>query len=229
MDLVRWIAGWLLAIVMLTLRATCRVRVVNDPRPALKAAGESYVYSVLHAHQIAVAIKTEPNVAAMVSRSNDGDLLIPAFTAIGIRAMRGSNRRKNSEDRGGRAALDEMAAFVTGGGYAILMVDGPRGPRNRVRKGIAVLSKQADAAVVNVVAVPSRRWIVGKAWDRLQIPMPFCRIDGYFAEPLRIEEGESIEAFRRRIEESLNALEAAHDPNEAAQQRVDARQRKSAA
>jgi lysophospholipid acyltransferase (LPLAT)-like uncharacterized protein len=95
-----------------------------------------------------------------------------------------------------------------------LAVDGPRGPRNRVRKGIAVLSRKSDAAVLNVVLVPSRRWILQGTWDRLQIPKPFCRIDAYFAEPLWPLPQETVEQYRRRIEFSLNELEASHDPGQ---------------
>jgi lysophospholipid acyltransferase (LPLAT)-like uncharacterized protein len=79
-----------------------------------------------------------------------------------------------------------------------------------------VLSRQANAAVLNVVVVPNRRWIIKRSWDRLQIPVPFCRIDTYFDDPIRPQAGESAEEYRRRIEAALNALEVLHDPTEAA-------------
>jgi len=210
----RRILGWLVAAMMILLRATCRVRVMNDPRPALQAAGQAYAYSVLHAHQVSVAIRREPHTAAMVSRSADGELLIPAFNALRIRSIRGSNQQKGG-DRGGRAALDELIEYVGHKRPVILAVDGPRGPRNKVRKGIAVLSQRSGAAVLNVVAIPTRRWIIGKVWDRLQIPQPFSRIDAYFADPISPRAGESAEEYRRRIEASLNELERQHDPAEA--------------
>ncbi len=208
------VVAWPLAAVMLLLRATCRVRVMNDdPRPRLKRAGVRYIYSTLHANQIALAINTEPNTAAMVSRSGDGDLLIPGFKLMGIVPIRGSSQN-GSKSRGGREALDGMIDHVTQGSPAILAVDGPRGPRGKVRKGIAVLSHKTGATVLNVVAVPSRRWILRKSWDRLQIPLPFSRVDAWFAEPIAPRVGEGVEAYRKRIEESLNALEAGSDPGE---------------
>lgn len=215
MKLPTKILAWPLAAAMLVLRATCRVRLHADPRLQLRAESEPYVYAVMHAHQISMAINREHGTAAMVSRSADGDLLIPGFRALGIVPIRGSNRT-TGKDRGGRLALDALILHVAGNSPALLAVDGPRGPRNRVRKGIAVLSQQSGAAVLNVIAVPSRRWILRKSWDRLQIPMPFCRIDAYFAAPLRSGSNEGVEPFRRRIEESLNELEAMWDPTEAA-------------
>ena len=90
-----------------------------------------------------------------------------------------------------------------------------RGPRNRVHKGIAILSQRTGAAVVNLVAVPTRRWIFTHAWDRFQIPKPFATIHGYFGEPLFPRKGESVEQYRKRIETVLNELEQKHDPTEA--------------
>ncbi|MHB9047313.1 MAG: lysophospholipid acyltransferase family protein, partial [Pirellulales bacterium] len=124
------------------------------------------------------------------------------------------NRRKNG-DKGGLAAVDALVKHVAGGAPGYLAVDGPRGPRNRVHKGIAMLSQRTGAAVVNLVAVPSRRWIFTRAWDRFQIPKPFATIHGYFGEPLFPRKGESVEQYRRRIETALNELERKHDPTEA--------------
>jgi lysophospholipid acyltransferase (LPLAT)-like uncharacterized protein len=164
---------------------------------------------------VSAAIDREKGTAAMVSQSADGELLLPGFWALGIKAIRGSGRSQE-HDKGGRSALKQLIAHVLNGLPAYLAVDGPRGPRNHVRKGIAVLSRETGAAVLNVVAVPSRRWIIRGTWDRLQIPQPFCRIDGYFAEPLWPRGTETVEQYRLRIETSLNELEARHDPVEAA-------------
>ena len=215
MQFFRTIESWLLAFAMLVLRATCRVSVHGDPRRHLRASGEPYTYSVLHAHQVSAAIERERGTAAMVSQSADGQLLLPGFWALGIKVIHGSNRSQK-HDKGGRSALNQLITHVLNGSPAYLAVDGPRGPRNQVRKGIAVLSRETGAAVLNVVAVPSRRWILRGAWDRLQIPQPFCRIDAYFAKPLRPRGSETVERYRRRIETSLNELEEKHDPLESA-------------
>lgn len=214
MDMAQVMQSWMLGLAMRILRATCRVRIHDDPREELRAKGEPYVYSILHAHLVSAAIKREPGTAAMVSQSGDGQLLLAGFRMLGIKAVRGSNRR-TGQDKGGQAALEQLISHVASGSPAILAVDGPRGPRNRVRKGIATLSRRSNAAVLNVVAVPTRRWVLRRSWDGLQIPKPFCRIDAYFAEPLRPDRNESLDQFRGRIERSLNQLEAEHDPTEA--------------
>ena len=213
-QIVATLGPWFIALAMLILRATCRVRIHNDPRPALRADGARYVYSVLHAHQIAAAICRERGTAAMVSQSRDGDAVALGFRLMGIKTVRGSSSL-SGKDKGGLSALANLIEHVRTGKPAYLAVDGPRGPRNRVHKGIAVLSQQTGAALLNVVAVPSRRWIFKRSWDRFQIPWPFSRIDIFVAETIWPQPDERIEDYRRRIEQSLSELETLCDPIEA--------------
>ena len=215
MKYATWIFGWIIALAILSLRACCRIRLHDDPRPGLRARSKPYAYSVLHAHQIGAIIDGEPGTGAMVSRSADGELLIPSLRLGGIVPIRGSGRRKHA-DKGGLGAIGGLIEHVLGGAPVYLAVDGPRGPRNHVHKGIALLSQRTGAAVINLVAVPTRRWIFTRAWDRFQIPKPFATIHGYFGEPLFPREGEGVEQYRKRIETALNELEQQHDPTEAA-------------
>lgn len=218
----------MLGFVMLGLRMTCRVKVHNDPRGTLRDRGQAYAFSILHAHSVAAAINREPNTAAMVSQSEDGQLLIPAYRLLQIKAIRGSSRRTGRQ-KGGREALEQLVEHVAIDSSIVLAVDGPRGPRNHVRKGIAVLSRQSGAAVVNVAMVPRKRIVLRGTWDRMQIPWPFSCVDAYFGEPLVPDENESVEDYRIRIQESLNELEAIHDAAEhkAATEKAAARKRKA--
>jgi lysophospholipid acyltransferase (LPLAT)-like uncharacterized protein len=187
----------------------------NDPRPELRRAGRRYVYAILHAHQLMAVFCRDPGTGVMVSRSSDGEAIVPTLKLNRLVPVRGSVRQAG-RDKGGRKALDALIAHVQSGRPACLTVDGPRGPRNRVHKGIGKLSQEGDAVVLNLILVPSRRWIFPRAWDRLQVPQPFARIDGYFCEPLEPRAGEPLEAYRQRIEASLNAAERLRDPAEAA-------------
>lgn len=151
----------------------------------------------------------------MVSQSVDGQLIVPSLRIRGIVPVRGSGGRGQGKGRGGLAALESLIQHVIKGRPAYLAVDGPRGPRGHVQRGIVKLAREADAAVICLAPIPSRRWILAKAWDRLQIPKPFSRVDAYFAEPIEARVGESDELFRQRIERTLYQLERTHDPNEA--------------
>lgn len=208
--------GWSAAVLILVLRWTCRVRLHADPRQALRESGTRYVYAVLHAHQVSAVLHGETGTGAMVSRSRDGEIIVPALRIRGIVPVRGSGGRGANRGRGGREALDALVEHVIGGRPAYLAVDGPRGPRGRVQRGIASLARRSNAVILCLVPIPRRRWVFRKAWDRLQIPKPFTRIDGYFAEPIRLIAGESSEQLRQRIEMTLHELERQCDPAEAA-------------
>ncbi len=212
--MMRMVLAWLLALAFWLLRASCRIRMHNDPRPELRRAGRRYVYSILHAHQLMAVFCRDPGTGAMVSRSSDGEAMVPTLKLNRLVPIRGSARQAG-RDKGGRKALAALIAHVQTGRPACLTVDGPRGPRNRAHKGIGKLSQEGDAVVLNLILVPSRRWIFTRAWDRLQIPQPFSRIDGYFCEPIEPQAGEPLEAYRQRIEASLNAEERLRDPAEA--------------
>jgi lysophospholipid acyltransferase (LPLAT)-like uncharacterized protein len=214
MKALRFVTAWLIALLLLLLRWSCRVRWHDDPRPSLRRESCPYAYAILHCHQVAAIIGCEPGTGAMVSRSTDGDLLVPSLRVHGIVPIRGSTRSKE-QGKGGAAALQLLIEHVRGGAPAYLAVDGPRGPRNYVNRGIVKLSLATGAAVLIGVAIPRRRWILARAWDRFQIPKPFTRIDMFFGPPLRLHDGEDLETFRQRIEHAIAALEKQHDPEEA--------------
>ena len=211
-----WFAGTLLWL----WRWTCRPRYINDPRPQYRLQGRPYVYALLHAHQLgAIIINDERALAAMVSRSGDGDWLVPALHLRGVRAVRGSSR-KAGVNKGGQAALATLAALVKSGTPALIAVDGPRGPRNTVHRGIAQLALRTQATILPLVVLPSRRWILHRAWDRFQIPKPFSRVSAAFAEPIAPGLNDTEETLRQRTAMALATLEARFDPEESSQIRV---------
>lgn len=203
-----------LGLLLLLVRWTVRVRVDNDPRPALRGAKQRYVYALLHAHQLAAVIASdEEGLAAMVSQSKDGDLLVPALRLRRITAVRGSSQREGI-DKGGRAALARLQSVVEGGTPVLLAVDGPRGPRNRVHLGVVHLARNSGAVILPVVAVASRRWVLTRSWDRFQIPKPFCRICLAFAPPMSPTMDRDMHAARARLTGSLALLETRYDGQE---------------
>jgi lysophospholipid acyltransferase (LPLAT)-like uncharacterized protein len=205
------IAGWLVGIYVLVLQRTCRLRFHNDCREALASQGVRYVCGSLHAHQISCMLGAERGTAAIVSRSDDGEMVVPMLRMAGHVPIRGSS---GTGRKGGATALQSLIKHVLGGGGAMLAVDGPRGPRGSVQRGIGMLAQKTDAVVLMAVGVPTRRWVIRKTWDQFQIPKPFCVINLYMSEPLATKPGEPVEIFTKRIEMALRDLEVKHDPIE---------------
>ena len=207
--------AWSIALAILVLRWTCRIRLHRDPRAKLRREGKPYIYAVMHAHQVSAVIDAERGTGAMVSRSLDGQLIVPALKIRGAIPIRGSGGRGQRSGRGGLDALEALVEHVRGGRPAYLAVDGPRGPRGRVQRGIAALARRTNAAIICLTPIPSRRWVLHRAWDRFQIPKPLAHIDGYFAEPIHVAPDETDQQLRARVEAALHQLERQHDPQEA--------------
>jgi len=130
-------------------------------------------------------------------------------------AVRGSTQRRG-RDKGGLRALEELRQLLEQRVAVLLAVDGPQGPRNAIHRGVAVLPRQVEGAVVlPLVVVPSRRWILSRTWDRMQIPKPFATIQVAFGPPIDAERGEPSALIRERIAKTLEDLEMRYDPDEA--------------
>ncbi len=209
-------ASWIVLAVVFLLRWTCRKSLSSDPRPLLRANDIPYIYAALHAHQIATLLMSETGTAAMVSRSLDGQVIVPALKSMGVFVVRGSGSKGNSATKGGREALAALVEHVSSGLPGYVAVDGPSGPRGCVHMGIASLAERTGAVVLPIAAIPNRRWIFKRAWDRTQVPLPFSTIHGTFGKPIGIGKNETTESFRIRIEQSLNELERKQDPAEGA-------------
>ena len=207
----RRLIHWSLGLAIFVVRLTCRFRIHEDHRQELSSRGIPHIFAALHAQQIAAMMVAEPGSRIMVSRSNDGEIVVPSLRLLGHVPVRGSAGNR----KGGAVALQNMVKSVREGHPGILAVDGPRGPRGQVQMGVGVLAKKSQAAVLAVSVVPRRRWILAKTWDRLQVPQPFTTVDVHVSEPLIVQPGESRENFALRVEASLAALERKHDADEA--------------
>ena len=128
--------------------------------------------------------------------------------------MRGSSRKRNVE-KGGRRALEEMKTIVERGGRAVIAVDGPRGPRNRIHRGVVELAMATGTPIIPVALTSSRRWILTRTWDRFQIPKPFSKIALHLATPIE-PAGRDMDSIRGLVTRSILELECRVDPEEAA-------------
>ena len=217
MRILMWFAGWLLALILIVWRATLRKTVIDDPRPVLRESGTPYVYAVLHAQQLSFFMLSDDTpIAAMVSASTDGNLLVPICKACNVIPVRGSTA-KNGKEKGGREALLESIRYVRDERIpALLAVDGPRGPRRTVHRGVLSLARKANARIVVAGVFPSSRHIFKNTWDRTQIPLPFSKITGRFRPIIDPDDFPDREVLRNHVIAELRLLEEEFDPVEAA-------------
>jgi len=139
-----------------------------------------------------------PGAKILVSASQDGELLARSLARFGLPAVRGSS------SRGGDRAFRELLRVVRREPWDIgITPDGPRGPRHKVKPGIAQLARLTRRAVVPLAFAASRGHRFS-SWDRFLLPYPGSRGVFYYGEPLTYTADEDPAQFCHRLEQALN-------------------------
>lgn len=148
------------------------------------------------------------------SRHRDGQLVGRLMRWFGVHLLLGSSRRKGSnKERGGTVALRGSIQALRRGAAVAITPDGPRGPRMRVGGHAVNMAKMTGADLVPMTYATSRGILLG-SWDRFLLPLPFSRGIFLAAPPISVPKNadtKTIELFRQKVEDSLNALTARAD------------------
>ncbi len=145
------------------------------------------------------------NMGVIVSQSKDGEYITQVLQACGFKTPRGSS------SRGGATALLQAVKLMRDEKTSICVtVDGPRGPRHKVKDGAIFLAKQAEAFIVPVRVHMERAKIFHRSWDKFQLPLPFSRLTIYYGEAYSLAdnvlEGENIKSACATLGERLSTI-----------------------
>src|SRR5580693_6516426 len=108
-------------------------------------------------------------VRVMSSNSYDGEYMGRIIRKFGFVAVKGSSSRNAV-----RALLGLRRALQEGWTVAFSL-DGPRGPRHKVKPGPVALARSAGVPLTMFHAAVDKAWVLN-SWDRMMIPMPFSRV-----------------------------------------------------
>jgi lysophospholipid acyltransferase (LPLAT)-like uncharacterized protein len=140
-------------------------------------------------------------VYAVVSSSKDGDRATAIAQRLGHGVIRGSSTR------GGVAVIRQCIKVLENGKNVVLIPDGPRGPRQEVKPGIAFIALKTNAPVYPVIANTKNAWRLN-SWDKFIIPKPFSHINIIIKEPIKINKKEDeriqIQQFSHELKKSLS-------------------------
>lgn len=137
---------------------------------------------------------------AVISNSRDGELLTILTHSYKIgRVLRVPHNAKYK-------ALSQMIKQLQQGGEVVVITpDGPRGPRYKLKQGLAVAGKESGAEIVPFSWSASSFWQL-RTWDKLMIPKPFSRIEVRFGESILLGENE-LKSDLELLEKSLLDLD----------------------
>ena len=191
------LGAWLVLLLGRTWRIEWKGAAGLETRP--ESAG-GCIFAFWHSRMLPLVFTHRGRGAAvLVSRSRDGELIARVLERLGFVTARGSSTRG-----GGEGAL-EMVARAGEGRVLGITPDGPLGPAERVKPGLAWLASRTGLPVVPIAAASNRAWVLG-SWDAFRIPMPFARVFVGLGEPVWVPQGlgeDAAEAWRDRLEEAL--------------------------
>jgi lysophospholipid acyltransferase (LPLAT)-like uncharacterized protein len=108
-------------------------------------------------------------IRVMSSNSYDGEYMGRIIHRFGFVAVKGSSSRNAVRALLGlRRALDQGRAVA-------FSLDGPRGPRYKVKPGPVALARSSGVPLSVFHIAVERAWVLN-TWDRLLIPKPFSRV-----------------------------------------------------
>lgn len=189
------------------LRRTYRFQVVNIAHRQQAAAQHgqgSFALALWHEHLFACILgHARQRFAPLASLSQDGDLVAGVMNLLGFNTVRGSS------SRGGPEARDQLVAVVAQGYFTALTIDGPRGPRRRVKGGVVDVARRAQVAILPVITVAEHEWVL-RSWDLFKIPKPFSRVILAYGPPITVApdtQGLAFGAIKAALKLSLDQLE----------------------
>ncbi len=129
-------------------------------------------------------------IMPLVSPSEDGEIIAQIVARWGYKVLRGSSSHSIIR------AWGEMRAELKRGGEVIIVPDGPRGPRRKMKPGALKLAQETGAYLIPFTFTSSRKKSLD-SWDRFLIPKPFSRIVVIYGEPFSVKSDLSDEEFER--------------------------------
>jgi lysophospholipid acyltransferase (LPLAT)-like uncharacterized protein len=201
--------AWTILLIGRLLFATCRVRFVpvgnvEMDNPYLGPTTKRYLACLWH-DQIVLTlfVGRVGDMAGLVSKHQDGSFVAETMRLRGVLPVRGSTQR------GGAEALRQMLAVARERHIAIT-VDGPRGPRHRVKPGIVFLASHSGRPIVPVIYTCRRGWRIRGNWTDMLLPKPFTTIIAVGGPPVEVPPGidrQQLAECIRHLEDRMETLE----------------------
>jgi len=143
------------------------------------------------------------SILSMVSGHNDGLIIAKTFKRLNIDYTTGST------NKGGVRAFISLLKALREDRIAAIIPDGPRGPAQKLSRGVLELSRHANVPIMPLTYATT--WFVEfNSWDKFRLPLPFSKgvfIYGTPISPINSDAESDIEAWRLRVESALTDLQ----------------------
>jgi lysophospholipid acyltransferase (LPLAT)-like uncharacterized protein len=153
---------------------TIRISLPPEDLAVISHQGEPTLFVLWHnrlflAADVARLYRGGHPLYSLISASKDGAWLAALFSALGLRAVRGSSSRL------GREATSDLLEVLRSGCDVGITPDGPRGPVYEMKPGAFVVARRARTRVVLVGMDFESSWRMA-SWDGFHVPKPFSQV-----------------------------------------------------
>jgi lysophospholipid acyltransferase (LPLAT)-like uncharacterized protein len=139
------------------------------------------------------------DIAILISRSFDGELIARTVQRLGFVPIRGSSTR------GGASAVRNMADAYKQGHRCAFTADGPKGPARVAKPGPIQVAQLTNAKWIGAYHAHPHRALYLKSWDRFMIPAPFTTIT--FAWPTHTQPDDHP-AFQQSLDAAVEMCQS---------------------
>jgi len=160
-------------------RATSRV--VADPPDFWEAAHKDWPAIAVSWHgqsNLAYVVMPDPGqVALLISMHPDGMMMGAMAKSLGYQTIEGSGAsERQAHGTGGLAAFRAMLRTLKSGTTLFATADIPPEPGRNVSLGMIALARRSGRPVYAIATATSRRKVLDRVWDKMQINFPFSTI-----------------------------------------------------
>ncbi len=143
-DFLRLIGQYIISIAVSVLCKTLRVTVKNsETLDQLAKENKNFIVAFWHGTMLLPwYLHRNKNVAALTSKSKDGDLLARLLKSWNYQVIRGSS------SSGGEIALGIMIDYAKNNNSIAITPDGPRGPAKKLKAGAVVTARKSGLPLV---------------------------------------------------------------------------------
>jgi lysophospholipid acyltransferase (LPLAT)-like uncharacterized protein len=170
----------------------------------LNSENKNYVLAFWHGTMILPwYLNRFQKIAALTSKSRDGDLLAKILKKWNYEVIRGSS------STGGEVALGIMVDYARNKYSIAITPDGPRGPRQEFKAGAVITAKKSGIPLI-LTGVGFKRKKILSNWDKFEIPYFFTKAKIIYSEPIYINKDFSYEEISEAIancSKELNKLQ----------------------
>ncbi|NNJ52828.1 MAG: lysophospholipid acyltransferase family protein [Ignavibacteriaceae bacterium] len=204
-DTLRFLGHFLSYSVFTFLCKSLKIEKVNvDILKKLKSESKPYVIAFWHGTMLLPwFLHGNPNVAALTSKSKDGDLLAKLLKKWKYKVVRGSS------SSGGETALGVMVDYAKNNFSIAITPDGPRGPHHKFKAGAVVTAKKSGLPII-LAGVGHKKKKILNNWDEFEIPYFFTKTNVVYSDPVYVSANLSYDETSEIIsfcEKELNRLQ----------------------